>query len=189
MGAGDAFTAMFPGMYMPGTKEADEFYENLRDEVKSRIDNEIGIVNPEQFRLAWSGIPFWYNMGLINYFEEKGGVVVIDTQYGSAATSINEETRQPNRWGMNGMVASVIRAVVDYKLDGVVLSYTPTCRALYVNQLEIKNALEEELGVPSLLLESDMVDPSSFNEGQTMTRIDAFVELVIEKAKHRDWAS
>lgn len=187
MGAGDAFTAMFPGMYMPGTKEADEFYEKLRAEVKQRIDNRIGIVNPERFRLAWSGIPFWYNMGLINYFEEKGGVVVIDTQYGSAATTINEVTRQPGRWGMNGMVASVVRAVVDYNIDGVILSYTPTCRALYINQLEIKNTLEEELGVPSLLLESDMVDPSSFNEGQTMTRIDAFIELIAEKAKHRDW--
>jgi benzoyl-CoA reductase subunit B len=87
------------------------------------------------------------------------------------------------------MVASVVRAVVDYHLDGVVLSYTPTCRALYVNQLEIKNVLEEELGVPSLLLESDMVDPSSFNEGQMLTRIDAFIELVIEKTKHRDWMS
>jgi len=32
-----------------------------------------------------------------------------------------------------------------------------------------------------------MVDPSSFNEGQTMTRIDAFIELIAEKAKQRDW--
>jgi benzoyl-CoA reductase/2-hydroxyglutaryl-CoA dehydratase subunit BcrC/BadD/HgdB len=187
MGAGDAFSAMFPGMYMPGTKEADDFYERLRNEVRQRIENKIGIVDPEQFRLAWSGIPFWYNLGLINYFETKGGVVVIDTQYGSSATSINEDTRQPERWGMNGMVASVVRAVVDYKLDGVILSYTPTCRALYVNQMEIKNTLEEELGVPSLLLESDMVDPSSFNEGQILTRIDAFIELVTERAKHREW--
>jgi benzoyl-CoA reductase/2-hydroxyglutaryl-CoA dehydratase subunit BcrC/BadD/HgdB len=88
---------------------------------------------------------------------------------------------------MNGMVASVVRAVVDYNIDGVILSYTPTCRALYINQLEIKNTLEEELDVPSLLLESDMVDPSSFNEGQTMTRIDAFIELFTEKAKLRNW--
>lgn len=188
MGAGDAFTAMFPGMYMPGTREADEFYEKLRAEVKQRIENNVGIVNPERFRLAWSGIPFWYNMGLINCFEEKGGVVVIDTQYGSASTTINETTRQPRRWGMNGMIGSVVRAVVDYNIDGVILSYTPTCRALYINQMEIKNTLEEELRVPSLLLESDMVDPSSFNEGQTMTRIDAFIELVAEKAKNRDWS-
>ncbi|RJP16105.1 MAG: 2-hydroxyacyl-CoA dehydratase [Candidatus Abyssobacteria bacterium SURF_5] len=188
MGAGDAFTAMFPGMYMPGTKEADAFYEQLRAEVKQRIETKTGIVDPERFRLAWSGIPFWYNMGLINYFEEKGGVVVIDTQYGSAASTINTATRQPQRWGMNGMVGSVIRAVVDYNIDGVILSYTPTCRALYINQMEIKNSLEEELGVPALLLESDMVDPSSFNEGQTITRIDAFIELVSEKAKSRNWA-
>jgi len=51
----------------------------------------------------------------------------------------------------------------------------------------MKNTLEEELGVPALLLESDMVDPSSYNEAETMMRIDAFIEQVAEKAKHRDW--
>jgi len=188
MGAADGYTAMFPGTYLPGTKIADEFYAKLREEVKYRLDNKIGIVPEEKFRLAWSGIPFWYNMGLINYFEDYGGVVVIDTQYGAAGQTIDTESpRRPKRWGMNRMVASVVRAVIDYSLDGVVLSYTPTCRALYINQLEIKNTLEEELGVPALLLESDMVDPSSYNEAETMMKVDAFIEQVTEKAKHRDW--
>lgn len=188
MGAADGYTAMFPGTYLPGTKIADEFYTKLREEVKYRLDNKIGIVPEERFRLAWSGIPFWYNMGLINYFEDYGGVVVIDTAYGCTGTTINTSSpRQPKRWGMNGVVAYVVRAVIDYNLDGVVLSYTPTCRALYINQLEIKNTLEEELGVPALLLESDMVDPSSYNEAETMMRIDAFIEQVSEKARHRDW--
>lgn len=188
MGSADAFAAMFPGMYMPGTKLADDFYTKLRAEVRERMQKKVGIVPEEKFRLVWSGIPFWYNMGLINYFEERGGVVVIDTAYGAAAlTSDINPKRRPKKWGMNGMVASVVRAVVDYNCDGAVLSYTPTCRALYINQLEIQNTLMEELGVPSILLESDMVDPSSFNEAQTMARIDAFIEVVEEAAKHRDW--
>ena len=187
MGSADAFAAMFPGMYMPGTELADTFYTKLRNEVKERMDNNIGIVKEEKFRLVWSGIPFWYNMGLINYFEEKGGVVVIDTVYGCAAETSGNPGRDPERWGMNGMVASPIKAVVDYNCDGAVMSYTPTCRALYMNQIEMQNTLMEELGAPSILLESDMVDPSSFNEAQTMSRIDAFIEVVTEKAKHRDW--
>jgi benzoyl-CoA reductase/2-hydroxyglutaryl-CoA dehydratase subunit BcrC/BadD/HgdB len=187
MGSADAFAAMFPGMYMPGTALADDFYTRLRAEVRERMEKRIGIVPEEKFRLVWSGIPFWYNMGLINYFEERGGVVVIDTAYGCAALTSDTPWRVPRRWGMNGMVAAVVKAVVDYNCDGAVLSYTPTCRALYVNQLEIQNTLMEELGVPSILLESDMVDPSSFNEAQTMSRIDAFIEVVEEKAKKRDW--
>jgi hypothetical protein len=126
-------------------------------------------------------------MGLLNYFEEKGGVVVIDTAYGCAAQTSGNPGRDPAKWGMNGMVASVVKALVDYNCDGAILSYTPTCRALYVNQLEIQNTLQEELGVPALLLESDMVDPSSFNEAQTMQRIDAFIEVVEETAKRREW--
>lgn len=188
MGAADGYTAMFPGTYLPGTKIADDFYAKLRKEVKDRMDNKIGIVPDEKFRLAWSGIPFWYNLGLINYFEEYGGVVVIDTQYGADSKTTNTSSiRQPKRWGMNAMVAYVMRAVIDYNLDGVVLSYTPTCRSLYINQMEIKNTLEEELGVPAILLESDMVDPSSYNETETMMRIDAFIEQVTQKAQNRDW--
>ena len=187
MGSADAFAAMFPGMYMPGTQLADDFYTKLRAEVKERMDKKISIVKKENFRLVWSGIPFWYNMGLINYFEERGGVVVIDTAYGCAAQTTGNPDRDPERWGMNGVVGSVVKALVDYNCDGAVLSYTPTCRALYVNQMEIQNTLVEELGAPSILLESDMVDPASFNEAQTMSRIDAFIEVVEEKAKHRDW--
>ncbi len=187
MGSADAFAAMFPGMYMPGTQLADDFYTRLRAEVKERMEKKIGIVSQERFRLVWSGIPFWYNMGLINYFEQQGGVVVIDTAYGCAAQSSGNSNREPRYWGMNGMVASVVKAAIDYNCDGAILSYTPTCRALYVNQLEIQNTLQEELGVPSLLLESDMVDASSFNEAQTMSRIDAFIEVVEEKARRREW--
>jgi len=189
MGSADAFAAMFPGMYMPGTALADDFYTRLRAEVRERMEQRIGVVPEEKFRLVWSGIPFWYNMGLINYFEEQGGVVVIDTAYGCGSLSGGNPAREPRRWGMNGMVGSVIKAVVDYNCDGAILSYTPTCRALYVNQLEIQNTLLEELGVPSLLLESDMVDPSSFSEAQTMSRIDAYIEVVRETAARRDWLS
>jgi benzoyl-CoA reductase/2-hydroxyglutaryl-CoA dehydratase subunit BcrC/BadD/HgdB len=187
MGSADAFASMFPGMYMPGSALADDFYTRLRTEVKERMDKKIGIVKDEKFRLVWSGIPFWYNMGLINYFEERGGVVVIDTAYGCAAQTSGNPRREPKRWGMNGMVASVVKAAVDYNCDGAILSYTPTCRALYINQQEIQNTLREELNIPSLLLESDMVDPTSFNEAQTMSRIDAFIEVVEEKAKQREW--
>lgn len=187
MGSADAFAAMFPGMYLPGSTMADEFYTKLRAEVRERMNQKIGIVPHEKFRLVWSGIPFWYNMGLINYFEERGGVVVIDTAYGCAAMTTDPYYRCPKKWGMNGMVAAVVKAAVDYNCDGAVLSYTPTCRALYVNQIEIQNTLMEELGVPSILLESDMVDPSSFNEAQTYSRIDAFIEVVEETAKKRAW--
>ncbi len=109
MGAADGYTAMFPGTYMPGTKVADDFYVKLREEVKYRLDNKIAIVPEEKFRLAWSGIPFWFNMGLLNYFEDYGGVVVIDTTYGCTGTTINTSSpRQPKRCGMNGMVAYIV---------------------------------------------------------------------------------
>jgi len=187
MGSADAFAAMFPGQYMPGSEVANDFYNRLRAEVRERMDKKVGIVPEEKFRLLWSGIPFWYNMGLLNYFEKKGGVVVIDTQYGCSALSTGNPNRDPKKWGMNAYVGTVMKALVDYNCDGAILSYTPTCRALYINQMEIKNTLMEELGAPALLLESDMVDPSSFSEAQTMMRVDAFIELVTEKASKRNW--
>ena len=45
---------------------------------------------------------------------------------------------------------------------------------------------EEEFGVPSFLLGSDVVDLSGFNEGRAMACTDAFIEPVAEKAENRD---
>ena len=65
MGAADGYTAMFPGTYLPGTKIADDFYTKLREEVKYRLDNQIGIIPEEKF----DDCTYCHNCATIPYTE------------------------------------------------------------------------------------------------------------------------
>lgn len=197
MGAGDAYTVVWPGMYLVGTKECDDFYEQLRAEVRERVANKIGIVPEEKFRLLWSGLPFWYNMALLNYFEEKGGVVAIENAYFRNLPSLPQQDEDPvrdmalrstKRRGYAGSIEERTELTVeiarDYQVDGVILSYNPSCRLFYILQPALKNALDSA-GIPTLALECDMADERTYSEGQVKTRLDAFVERLLAAKEGR----
>lgn len=191
MGSADAYTAVWPGMYMTGTQECDDFYTRLKAEVNERIEKGIGIVEEEKFRIMWSGIPFWYNMRLVNHFEQFGGVVAIETTYFRGDEddpphsndpvedmSLRHTVHRRTGTGIQGQIDSTLRIAKEYSIDGVILSFNPSCRQYYIPQLEIKNSLEEA-GIPTLSLECDMADERTYSEGQIMTRINGFIERLL----------
>ena len=193
MGSADMFTAVWPAMYMVGTKECEDFYRRLRAEIEERIAKGIGVVPEEKFRLMWSGIPFWYDMRLINYVEDFGGVVTMESFYRSRERRLPPQDDDPirdmalssirQRAFPSSIIASIddlLDAVREYRIDGVVLSFNPSCRLLYVSQAELQKALEDQ-GIPTLGLECDMADERTYSEGQVKTRLDAFIERLLAK--------
>jgi len=194
MGSADMFTAVWPALYMVGTKECEDFYQKLRAEVEERIAKGIGVVPEEKFRLMWSGIPFWYNMSLLNYVEDFGGVVAIEGFYRSRERRLPPQHDDPikdmalrsirQRTFPSSIIISIddlMDAVKEYKIDGVILSFNPSCRLSYVPQMELQRSLEEG-GIPTLGLECDMADERTYSDAQVKTRIDAFVERLLAKA-------
>jgi len=193
MSAGDAYTVVWPGMYLIGTKECDQFYEQLRAEVRERIASNVGIVPEEKFRLLWSGLPFWYNMALMNYFEEKGGVVAIENAFFRHLPGLPQQDEDPvrdmalrstMRRGYAGSIGErtdlTVEIAREYSVDGVILSYNPSCRLFYILQPALKNALDRA-GIPTLALECDMADERTYSEGQVKTRLDAFIERLLAR--------
>ncbi|MBW1789762.1 MAG: 2-hydroxyacyl-CoA dehydratase, partial [Deltaproteobacteria bacterium] len=81
MSSADYFSSIFPGLMMLGTYEAVDFYRRMLAEVKERAENNVSVIPEEKFRIMWSGIPIWFNLGLLNYPEEFGGVMSIETNY------------------------------------------------------------------------------------------------------------
>ena len=71
------------------------------------------------------------------------------------------------------------RQLIDnYKIDGVVFHRAFTCRTIHVGQMHQINVLREFTDIPTLILEGDIVDIRYYNEVQTRSRIDAFIETV-----------
>ena len=82
MSIADALNTMVPGYFMMGTQEALGYYQDLYNELKERVDNGVGVIPDEKYRLLWgSGLPPWFGLMVFNYFESLGAVFPIETCY------------------------------------------------------------------------------------------------------------
>ena len=185
---------MFVMVTRQGTQTAVDFLTRVRDEVKERAEGKLGVIEDERIRLFWDNIPLWYNMGLFNYFEKMGGVVVAETY--SAAWSLRLNVDRPiEALAIKSLMSyplvscvsikkrkeMVLKACRDYAIDGAVLHRNKSCVPITLGQMDIKRALEEELGVPSVIIDADHMDARNFSLAQFQTRVDAFMEMLHEK--------
>ncbi len=188
---------MFVMVTLQGTQIAVDYLTRVRDEIRKKAENGIGVIENEKIRLFWDNIPLWYNMGLFNYFEKFGGVVVAETY--SAAWSIRLDTQNPRRAlalkslmsyplvscvSINKRKEMVLKACREYAIDGVILHRNKSCLPITLGQMEIKKALEQELGIPSVIIDADHMDERHFSQAQFQSRVDAFMEMLLER-KHR----
>jgi len=185
---------MFVMVTRQGTRLAVDFLTRVRDEVKERAEAGTGVIEKERIRLFWDNIPLWYNMGLFNYFEKMGGVVVAETY--SAAWSLRLDVDHPIEalarkslisYPMVSCVSidkrkeMVLRACKEYHIDGAVLHRNKSCAPITLGQMDIKRALADNLGIPSVIIDADHMDSRNFSLAQFQTRVDAFMEMLHQK--------
>ena len=129
-------------------------------------------------------------MGIFNYFEPIGGVFAFEPTYNpspwpplASEDPLTQIATRTLRLGtsMGTTIRSIAEQCREYEIVGAVLAYLITCRPFYLPALEIRRMLQEELGIPSVLIECDLVDERTFSEGQIKTRMDAFAEQIITK--------
>jgi len=186
---------MFVMVTRQGTQIAVDFLTNVLDEVKERAENGIGVIENETVRLFWDNIPLWYNMGLFNYFEKMGGVVVAETY--SAAWSLRLDIGDPIRalavkslWSypmvscvsIDKRKEMVLKACKAYKIDGAIFHSNKSCAPITLGQSLIRKALEKELGIPSVVIDADHMDDRNFSIAQFQTRVDAFMEILLSRS-------
>jgi benzoyl-CoA reductase/2-hydroxyglutaryl-CoA dehydratase subunit BcrC/BadD/HgdB len=68
-----------------------------------------------------------------------------------------------------------------YAVDGLVMHSNRSCKPYSLGQYDIQKIIQQKRGIPTLLIEADMVDERSFSESQIETRIDAFMEVLKQK--------
>jgi len=192
MGIVDELTCSWPYLFESGTKEACAFFERLRDEVKDRVSQGIGMITEEKFRLMWIGYAFWFNFDVYTYLEKYGGVIVRSPEYFAfpyPPRNPDDPLRElAERWlfagygayGMAARNALIIHDCQEFKIDGAILASIQTCRPNAFWQTEIRHILEE-LGIPTATLECDMVDERTYSEAQVYTRLDALAEQILGK--------
>jgi len=191
MDARDAFSAVFFMLCIPGTKMAVDFYETLCEEVKTRVENKVGVITDEKYRLIWDNLPLWFNLQIFEYLNSLGAVVVAETFSHvwmgrlEASKPLESLARKylPNfaNASIDRKVNLVIELVKNFSADGVILPINWGCRMMSVNETIVKDTVYEKFGVPSLILDVDSSDWRNYNEAQVKAKIEGFLEILSQE--------
>ena len=211
MAAQDTWACMGPYFWMPGEKESLEFCQELYKEIKYRVENGIGAIPNEKYRLLFIELPLWHSLGLLNYLESLGALSVMESalyypgppapegisdplerlawlskSYDSKGRLFDPQARAEARDSKKSwLMLKYLDWAQEYQLDGAVLHYLLSCRAASVELTHVKNVLLREVQIPSLRIESDVVDVRTFPEAEVKGQAEAFVEVMDHYKKIR----
>jgi benzoyl-CoA reductase/2-hydroxyglutaryl-CoA dehydratase subunit BcrC/BadD/HgdB len=201
MATQDHMAAVLPFWILTGAEKALDFARKLHKEVQDRVNNKIGVLPNEKYRLLWSGMATYHNMGIFNYFEKQGAVFAIETEYlpnipveldvsnplEALAKREYYSGRRPrsipggSKLGdatMEYPLELFLEIIKDYHIDGVVMHSVRSCRLVSIGQLRTKQILEQRLKIPVISFEGDMADARVYSEAETEKMTNTFLEML-----------
>ncbi len=192
MTAFDAFFHLALIVTLRGTQTVVDYYTELRDEMKQRINDGISMVPKEEYRLLWDNLPVWYKTKwLSDKFASHNASLVADT-YTSAWSGTLHLIDENNflesmaiayssvyiNISVDTMFDTLKKMLIKYDADGLVMHSNRSCKPYSLGQYDLQKMVLKELNIPTLIIEADMVDERNFSESQIETRIDAFMEII-----------
>ncbi len=178
-----------------GTPEGGRYFTNLVEEMAYKAARSIGTLTDEKYRLTFIGVPCYPIFRRFNeLFTEWGGTFVHSTYlwFASGGTNLGFEYNlaRPLESLAEGVLISVrdamdsmfypdraiLEMIDDFHLDGVVYHPIKSCRTTSTGMADNRRSLMAARDIPSLFIESDMMDRRVVGEAQMKNRIDAFFE-------------
>jgi benzoyl-CoA reductase subunit B len=178
-----------------GTEAGARYFERLLEEMEYKAANGIGQTIEEEYRLLFVGVPCYPIFRRFNeLFTDWGGTFVNSTYLWFASGGTNSgfqyDLADPVASLAEGVLVSVRDAMDsmfhqnvalkhmarDFDIDGIIYHPIKSCRTVSTGLADGRRHMTEELGIPSLFIESDMMDRRVVSEAQMKNRIDAFFE-------------
>ncbi|MHA2431281.1 MAG: 2-hydroxyacyl-CoA dehydratase subunit D [Promethearchaeota archaeon] len=201
MSTRDTFGGLFPLFTMPGLKEPIKLYKRMYREAKTRVDNGIGALENEEFRLMFEGIPFWYNLKFFGLLEKLQAIIVYEpytyafSKYMNPKVTKEMVLSQPIEamselllsfwyiYDLKTRIKKFEETVREWKIDGVLLHENLSCRPNSCGLYDLKRHLMDDYDIPCLVISSDMNDPRKMNDAQVINQIESFIEILRKRKK------
>jgi benzoyl-CoA reductase subunit B len=184
-----------------GTQEGVDYMRQLEEQLRAKVARGEGRVAEERFRLLFSGTPCYVSMRrLVELFESWGGVFAYSDYLTFAAGGMDAgelvyDTSRPleslaevttlaaqrglsNQFFAHERLANQVKA---YDVDGIVFHGIKSCRFVSSGMADTRDFLNKRLNVPSLYIESDLIDPRYWSDAQIKNRVDAFFESLHQR--------
>jgi benzoyl-CoA reductase subunit B len=194
----DSINMMGPINVLRGTREAADFFDEAVAEFEAMVAQGAGPLSEERFRTVIEGPPpYPYYKNFRNLFT-KWGAVAVQSTYSTVGGiwefGFRHDPRRPLESIAEQMLcenltnrsiveryAQIRRYVEEWEADALVIHSIKSCRLFSAGQGDMREYFTKDLGIPTLLVESDLEDPRYYAEAQIKNRIDAFFEALEHK--------
>lgn len=193
----EAVFFMAPIYVLRGTQECVTYYLEVKKEIEERIQHGIGPISEEKFRVVIEGPPPWPHFRSFWELLKHWGVVAVASSYSKVGGYWDHGFRHdPDRpleslaeycltcytnLNLHTRTELLYRYAQEYEADGIVIHSVKSCRSFSVGQADMREIFTRKYNMPTLLVESDLVDPRYFQHAQLRNRIDAFFESLEHK--------
>ncbi|MCF8049913.1 MAG: 2-hydroxyacyl-CoA dehydratase family protein [Desulfobacterales bacterium] len=188
----DGTTLMGPAVVGRGTPETNEVYRILLAELKERVANGEGAVEDERYRIYWDGMPVWGRLSAhAKLFAGLKTNVLASTYCNSWIFSALDPAEPFESMARAYTELFIVRAdepkesyiknMLDFfKVDGIIYHDAKTCPANTNCRYGMPQRLQEETGIPFLVINGDLNDLRLISDEQTKTNVEAFIEQLAE---------
>jgi benzoyl-CoA reductase subunit B len=178
-----------------GSEAGARYFSDLVEEMEYKAERGIGTLTDELYRLLFVGVPCYPIFRRFSeLFTEWGGTFVNSTYLwfasGGSNLGFQYDLDDPLESLAEGVLISVrdamdamffqtdilVEMIDAFHADGVVYHPIKSCRTVSTGLADSRRALMEGRDVPSLFIESDMMDRRVVSEAQLKNRADAFFE-------------
>lgn len=189
----DQFVAMAPIVAQRGTQEAVDFYRELADELDQRVQQGVGAVENERFRLFWDNLPVWPELRTFSEMLDKRGACLVTSLYTWAWARLAVGKTDPFKdwteqylYTANLHIERRIEQYVEmaklYKLNGFLYHSNRSCKFVSQDIPAVRSAVTARTGIPGVILEADHNDPRLYSIDSIESQVDSFLDLVAAKS-------
>lgn len=189
----DSFIHMFPIVTLRGTEQAIDYYNELLVELNERIENKVGAIENERYRLVWDNLPIWFELRELQEFLEKHGAVLVAATYTDSWAP--EDIQLLDKSDPYGALAKVytspyINRGLDFRAKklatlieksqahGFIMHSDRSCKSYSLGQYDLKKMVTNLTNKPGVVLEADHTDERAFAKEAFYNRLEAFLETL-----------
>jgi benzoyl-CoA reductase/2-hydroxyglutaryl-CoA dehydratase subunit BcrC/BadD/HgdB len=186
----DATIHMGPIVVLRGTQIAKDYYTALLSELQENVKNGRGFLENEKSRIYWDGMPIWGKLRpLSELFVQNNSAIVASTYcnswvfdafdekdpFESSAKAYSEIFINRSEKAKERILKGLLK---DFAIDGIIFHDAKTCFNNSNSNFGMPQRLKKETGVPFLVIEGDLCDLRFYSEGQSITKIETFIEQI-----------
>jgi len=177
---------VFVAFFALGSTYAYDFAREAYNLIRDKVKNGVGVVPNERYRLLTFGIMPWHSLTLYEYCERLGATFPVNLYVNESVHLVEADkpfesmVRRTIHFTNADyeMIYDVVEGVKEADLDGAILFENTGCRVTSMIIKPLADILEEELGIPSLIIEAPQCDPRIMSLDRAKMQIEAFLETL-----------